>query len=142
MVLPSVSLAEASTNVLRVRDVPPYLTGLFRFDLSMPVPYDEAFPRITLPWQDASIVVIFRGLDGAELSQYPLALGTASHGFSQSRDGWDVGWNLAGGTDWPSSPPEQSYDIVVIVERPSHRSSDRITLTGYAFTHEGPRRLD
>lgn len=131
MVLPTVSLAQGGTHVLQVRGLPAYLKGLFTYSLSMEVPQEEGYPHKDKPWNDAKISVAFRRLDGTEAFKEPFILGTSAHGFSQSHDGWEVGWNLGAG--FAKSPlSDESFDIVVKVEQPSRRSTDKIAITAYA----------
>jgi len=136
MELPTVSLAQAATNVMQVRDLPVYLVGLFRFDLSMPLKYEEDASEKDPPWRDARITIIFRRLDGAELCGQAFSLGVgAQRGDILGQHRWDLGWNLDTGC---LSPPDRSYDIVVIVEQPSRRASDRIALRAHAFRVQMP----
>jgi hypothetical protein len=134
MELPPVSLAQSGTHVLQVRDLPAYLKGLFKYGLSMAVPYEEAFPGKNAPWHDAKISIAFRKLDGTEVFKQPLLLGTTSHGFGQSHDGWEVGWNLGAGPYHMDPVPveDESFDIVVEVEQPSGKASNEIRISAYA----------
>jgi hypothetical protein len=75
LVLPAVSLARAGTNVLRVRDLPSRFVGRFRYDLCLPVKYEEDASEQAPPWKDAQIVVAFRTVDGVEVCRQSLALG-------------------------------------------------------------------
>ena len=136
--LPTVSLAQTGTHILRVRDMPPYLVGKFSFGLSMLVPYGEGVLYQKNPvWGDARIAVVFRKLDGNETFRQSFVLGTSPHGFTQARDGWMVGWNLGAGPYSMDPVPmtNQPFDIVVDVEKPSRRLSDQISLTGFAYVH-------
>jgi len=134
MELPTVSLAQAGSNVLHVRDLPAYLKGLFKYDVSMEVPYKEGVSDENAPWHDANISIVFRKLDGTEVFKQPLLLGTTSHGFSQGHDGWEVGWNLGAGpyNMDPVTMADESFDIIVDVKQPSRRGSDKIRISAYA----------
>jgi hypothetical protein len=140
MELPTVSVAQSGTHVLRVRGLPEDLKGLFKYELSLPVPYEEAFPGKNSPWRDAKISVAFRRLDGTEAFKQTLPLGTTSHGFSQSHDGWEAGWNLGAGPNHMEPVPtlDDSFDIVFDVEQPSRRASDRMSLRAYAVYIQKP----
>jgi hypothetical protein len=141
MELPKVSIAQAGTNILEVRDLPPYLTGLFNYDLSMIVPDDEealmsapcSKTHKNPPWQDVKISIAFRKLDGVEVFKKTLILGTTSHSAEGVPAGWRVGWNLgAGSYDLDPVPIEDdSFDIVVVVEQPSKRASDKINISAW-----------
>jgi hypothetical protein len=130
LVLPAVSLAHAGTNVLRVRNLPPHLSGLFEYDICMPVKYQEDASENDPPWKDARITISFRSLDGVEVCKMPLSLGTNRHRPERGWDGWCVEWAVQPNSLAP--PLDLSYDIVVTVEQPSRRSSDRILLGAYA----------
>ncbi len=133
MDLPKVSLAQTGAQVLQVRDLPPYLSGLFRYSLSMSGPYEGPGPHLgdkNAPWHDAKISVAFRKLDRTVVFEQPFLLGTTTHSFGPGRDGWEAGWNL-GGLD-PVPVKDGSFDIVVTVEQPSRRASDRISISAYA----------
>jgi hypothetical protein len=137
MELPAVSLGQAGTNVIRVRNLPVYLKGLFIYSLSMSGPYEGPAPHLSdknAPWHDAEISVAFRTLDGNEVFKQPFLLGTTAHSFGPGRDGWEAGWNLGPGP--PSIDPvpvkDESFDIVLTVEQPSRRPSDRISISAYA----------
>ena len=134
LVLPTVSLAQSGTHVIQVRGLPAYLKGLFIYSLSMEVPPEEVYPYNDKPWNDARISVVFRKLDGTEVFKKSLFLGTTSHGFSQSHNGWEVGWNLGAGAYSLDPVPvqDESFDIVVTVEQPSRRSTDKIAITAWA----------
>jgi hypothetical protein len=137
--LPTVSLAQTGIHIFRVRVMPAYLVGEFRFGLRMLVPYGEDILYEKNPtWGDAKITVAFRKLDGSEIFRQSFVLGASPHGFSQAHDGWEVGWNLGAGPDNMDPVPvtDQSFDIVVDVEQPSRRPSDQIDLTGFAFVHK------
>jgi hypothetical protein len=140
MELPTVSVAQSGTHALRVRDLPEYLKGLFKYELSLPVPYEEAFPGKDSPWRDAKVSVAFRRLDGTEIFKRTLLLGTTIHGFSQGHDGWEVGWNLGADPDHMDHVPilEGSFDIVLDVEQPSRRASDMMSVRAYAVYIQKP----
>lgn len=138
MELPEVSLAQQGTHVLKIRDMPPYLKGLFRYDISMVVLEQEGPPASSEKsalWYDAKISVAFRKLDGTEVFKQVYSLGTSDHGFSQSHSGWQVGWNLGAGPDhWEPVPiKDDSFDIVVVVEQPSRRASDKINISAWTI---------
>jgi hypothetical protein len=140
MVLPAVSLAQDGTQVIQVRDLPAYLKGLFTYDLSLDVPAKETYPNETAPWNDAKISIAFRKLDGTEVFKQSLHLGQASHGFEQGRNGWKAGWNLGAGSYNMDPVPvnDESFDIVVTVEQPSRRPTDKIALTAFAVYVQKP----
>ena len=59
--LPTVSLAQTGTHIFRVRDMPAYLVGKFKFGLTMLDPYGESILYEKNPtWKDAKITVAFR----------------------------------------------------------------------------------
>jgi hypothetical protein len=135
MELPEVSLAQAGIHILQVRDLPAYLKGLFKYNLSMTMPYGAGVDADkTAPWHDAKISIAFRKLDGTEVFKQAFLLGTTSHGFSQGHDSWVVGWNLGAGPYNMDPVPvaDESFDIVVDVEQPSRRASDQILISAYA----------
>jgi hypothetical protein len=146
MELPQVNIAQAGTHVLRVRELPTTLKGIFTYDLSIMVPYEEGFYDSSMrarhekisdkivPWHDAKICIVFRKLDGTDVFNREFLLGTTPHGYSYGGEGWKVGWNLGGGRyQWDPVPvTNDSFDIVVTVERPSRRASDRISISAYA----------
>jgi hypothetical protein len=83
MKLPTVSLGQVGTHVIHVRDLPPFLKGLFHYDLSLPLPDGEGIEaERTAPWRDAKMSIAFRRLDGTEVFRKPFILGTNSHGFT------------------------------------------------------------
>jgi hypothetical protein len=129
LVLPAVSLAHPGTNVLRVRDLPSRFVGVFKYDLCLPVKYEEDAAEGSAPWKDSQITIAFRRLDGVEVCKQSLNLGAARHEPGRGWDGYCVEWVLPPNSLAP--PPDTSYDIVVVVERPSRRSSDRILLGAY-----------
>ncbi len=138
--LPAVSIAQTGTHILRVRDLPLYLPGQFHFSLDMQVPEDEGLlDEKKAPWYDACIIVEFRKLDGTDIGRQVFFLGRSPHGNSQSRAGWDVGWNLLGAGPYyldPEPMTDQSFDIVVDVIKASRRSTDTIKISGFAFVHK------
>lgn len=139
MELPTVNLAHTGTHVLQVRDLPPYLDGLFTYSLSMSGPYEGPGPHLddkNASWHDAKISVAFRRLDGTVVFEQPFLLGTITHSFGPGRDGWEAGWSL-GGLD-PVPVKDGSYDIVVTVEQPSRRASDQISISAYAVYLQKP----
>jgi hypothetical protein len=127
LVLPAVSLAGTGTNVLHVRNLPAHLGGLFKYDICMPVKYQEDASEKDPPWNDARIIISFRKLDGVEVSHLLFHLGTSRHEPGRGWDGWCVQWP----EDRLTPPLDLSYDIVVIVEQPSRRPSDRLLLGAY-----------
>jgi hypothetical protein len=136
MELPTVSLGQAGTHVLQVRDLPPSLKGLFKYNLTMTMPYGEGVDAdIIAPWHDAKISIAFRKLDGTEFFKQVFLLGRTSHGFSQGHDGWEVDWNLGAGPDNVDPVPttDESFDIVMTVEQPSNRASDKICISAWAI---------
>ncbi|MCX6929262.1 MAG: hypothetical protein NT154_39490 [Verrucomicrobia bacterium] len=133
MELPPVSLAQVGTHVLQVRDLPPYLNGLFTYSLSMSGPYEGPGPHLSdknAPWHDAKISVAFRKLDRSVVFEQPFLLGTTTHGFGPGRDGWEAGWTIGGLDQVPVK--DGSFDIVVTIEQPSRRVSDQISISAYA----------
>jgi len=140
MELPTVSIAQVGTHILHVRDLPAYLKDLFRYDLSMAVTYGEVLSGENAPWRNAKISIAFQKLDGAEVFKQSLLLGATSHGFSQSHDGWEAGWNLGAGpyNMDPIQVAEGSFDIVVTVEQPSRRPSDQISISAFAVYTNSP----
>jgi len=143
MELPEVSIAQVGTNILQVRNLPPYLTGLFNYNLFMIVPDEEEALMPALcskthkepPWQDAKISITFQKLDGVEVFKESLTLGTTSHSAEGAPGGWKIGWNLGPGS-YSSNPipiKDDSFNIVVMVERPSRRVSDKLSISAYAI---------
>jgi len=128
MALPKVSIGQAGTNVLHVRNLPPYLKGLFRYDFELIMPYGGPDADEAAPWYDAKISIAFRKLDGTEVFAQSFHLGTAPHGSSQAHDGWVVGWNLG---EVPVQ--DESFDIIVTIEQPSRRALDHIWMRAYAI---------
>jgi hypothetical protein len=95
----------------------------------MPCKYAEDASEKDPPWKDARITLIMRRLDGVELCRQQLNLGTHPlKGYGIGQHEWDLGWEL---DENCLKPPDRSFDIVVIVEQPSLRASDRLALTGY-----------
>src|SRR5439155_6495445 len=95
-----------------------------------PVKYQEDASEKDPPWKDARIIISFWTLDGIEVSHVPFNLGTSRHGPGRGWDGWCVEW-----PDERLVPPlDPSYDIVIIVDQPSQRASDRIILGAYAVS--------
>jgi hypothetical protein len=145
MELPAVSLAQAGTHVLRVRDLPAYLKGLFNYGVDMTVPYgtsshSEARSDKDAPWHDAKISITFRKPDGTEVFKQVLLLGSSPHAFSQGHDGWVVGWNLGTGSHHMDPVPVmvESFDIIINVEQPSQRASDQISTNAWAIYRPKP----
>jgi hypothetical protein len=127
--LPPISLARAGTNILHVVDLPPELAGLYTYYLTMPCKYEEDASEKDPPWKNSRITLMFRRLNGVELCRQQLMLGDhpqKAYGFGEHK--WDLGWKLE-----CSKPLDRSFDIVMIVEQPSPRSSDRLLLTGYGI---------
>jgi hypothetical protein len=139
MELPAISLSQTGTHVLRVRNLPPYLKGLFKYDVSMIVPEREGglppSSERSVVWYDAKISITYRKLDGTEIFEQAYSLGTSDHGFSQSHYGWQVGWNIGAGPYHLDPVPvkDDSFDIIVVVEQPSKRASDKINISAYAI---------
>jgi hypothetical protein len=135
MELPDISLAQNGTQVLKIRNLPPYLSGLFNYDMSMV--WDEqgkdpsSYSERTEPWFNAKISIAFRDLDGANIFKQEYSLGTSAHGFTQSHDGWLVDWNLDHLDPVPIK--DDSFDIVVVVEEPSKKASDKINISAWAI---------
>ncbi len=140
MVLPKISLAQNGTHVIQVRNLPAYLKGLFIYDVSMEVPVEEIYPNEIAPWNDAKISIGFRKPDGTELFEQSLHLGQISHGSEQGPNGWNASWNLGAGsynTD-PIPVNDESFDIIVTVEQPSRRPTDKIALNAFAVYMQKP----
>ena len=140
MVLPTVSLAHNGANVIKVRNLPAYLKGSFKYDLSMDVATEEIYPNANAPWHDAKISISFRKLDGTEMFKQSLLLGQSSHGFEQGHNGWKAGWNLGAGSYSMDPVPvnDDSFDIIVTVEQPSLRPTDKIALAAFAIYVQKP----
>jgi hypothetical protein len=133
MKLPSIKLASSGTNTLRVRDLPIYLAGQFKYSISMQVPLTELSPEALAPWKDTKITLIFRKLDGSELYKQAMILGTSPHGLPR-RESRHLEWEIGNGH--PILVSDSSYDIVIVVEHASPRQTDRISLYGYAYCHK------
>jgi hypothetical protein len=140
MMLPAVSLAQRGTNILCVRDLPSCLVGRFDYDLF--VPCEKGDSKGSLQWSDAKITIVFRGLDGTVLRKWTPSLSAAAHAYTYehvagTEGGWDVDWLwLSSNANHSNSLLGRSYDMVVTVEQPSRRSSDRIRLIGVGFAHK------
>lgn len=129
LVLPAVSLAHPGTNVIHVRDIPSRFVGVFKYGVCLPVKYEEDASEKFPPWGPSQITISFRSADGVEVSKQSLNLGTAKHEPGRGWDGWCVEWILP--PDSLKPPRDTSYDVVVVVERPSSRPSDRFLLGAY-----------
>jgi hypothetical protein len=135
MELPAVSLGQVGTQVIHVRDLPPFLKGLFHYDLSLPLPDGEGTEsERTAPWLNVKMYIAFRRLDGTEIFRKPFILGMTPHGFTEGHYGWWVGWTLGSGLyDMDPVPVmDESFDIVVSVEQPSEKKSDKIYISAWA----------
>src|ERR1051325_3255233 len=129
MVLPAVSLAQVDSHVIKVRDLPAHFVGLFSYSLSIPLTHEDVSSKTDVPWKAAKITVILRRLDGSEAYKETILLGTAR--FLGMRAGEVVTWTLAGGRRVPI--PDRSYDIIVVIEQPSRRQTDKISLQGRTY---------
>jgi hypothetical protein len=129
MVLPSISLAQPGTNILHIRDLPTYLVGRYSYDLF--IPYDGNSAK-NVPWKNARITIAFQKLNHAEFYKKTLILHTDPPGAPDTSNRWSVGSIYSE----DCSTSDSSYDIVVTIEQPSQKSSDRISLIGYAFAHK------
>jgi hypothetical protein len=130
MELPSVSLAQTGTHILHIRDLPTYLTGRFNY-YGLFIPYDGNSAE-NVPWKDARITIVFQKLDHTEFYKETLTLHVDPLGEPDTSNRWCVDW--IDSKDWSTS--DSSYDIVVTIDRPSQKSSDRISLIGYANAHK------
>lgn len=128
MKLPIVSIGEASTTVIHIRDMPPELEGQFRYHVSL-LTHSMEMGR----WNDTKISVVWKNLEGRELRREKLVLYAATEGFSPNFRDSEKNWLL----DFDHSLPVQgtSFDIFITVEVPSERKTDRIALSGFAITH-------
>jgi hypothetical protein len=129
MLLPSISLAQTGTNTLRIRDLPTYLAGQFNYALF--IPYDGNSAK-DVPWGVVKITIVFQNLDHTEFYRRTLALRVDPLGEPDDSNRWNVGW--INKEDCPET--NTSFDIVVTVEQPSRKLTDRITLAGFAFAHK------
>jgi hypothetical protein len=133
MVLPTVSLAHEGIIVLKVKNVPGYLMGLFKYSLSIDVPTSETYPNANAPWHDAKISISFRKLDGTEMFKQSVR-------FELGPSGWRTGWNIGAGSYGMDTVPvyDDSFDVIVTVEQPSRRPTDKIALEGFAIYVQKP----
>lgn len=129
MVLPSISLAQTNTSTLHIRDLPAYLNGQFNYCLF--IPYDGNSAK-DVSWRDVIITVVFKNLDHTESYRRTMVIRPEPFDEPDTSNRWRVGWIFR--KDY--SETNSSYDIVVTVERPSGRSADQITLTGFASAHK------
>ena len=140
--LPPIGLSQKGTHTLRVRNLPAYLAGQFTYSLSIQAPsvdlvseptWGYATSETWVPWKDAVITLTFRKMDGSDAYRQTVPLGTSPHGLP-TRESRHIEWTLVDGN--PASVPDTSYDIVIVVERPSLRQSDRLSLQSYAHLNK------
>jgi hypothetical protein len=130
MELSPISLSVPGANILKVRNLPTYLEGHLLYSLSMKVPYNETFPSAQPPWKETMVTLVLRRLDGTEAFKQILPLWKSTHSWGEE-SGWNVDWGL--GFDHPAPITDPSYDIVVVVDHPSLRQTDQVSLDGFAF---------
>jgi hypothetical protein len=134
MELPAINLSVPGTIILRVRNLPTYLEGQFLYFLSMEVPDSETFPSAQPPWKDAKITLVLRHLDGSEAFKQIIPIGISRDRYGTRSPGWNVDWGL--GLNDPAPMMDSSYDIVIVVDHPSLRQTDHVSLDGYAYIHK------
>jgi len=134
MELPTINISLAGTNIFRVRNLPKHLKGQFVYSLSMKVPDSETFPSAQPPWKEAQITLALRNLDGTEAFKQTFSFEINTNQYGQRATGWNVDWGL--GLNHPAPIEDSSFDIVVVVDHPSLRRTDQISLDGYAYIHK------
>jgi hypothetical protein len=140
---PAVSLSEVSTNAFKVRNLPGFLVGHFDYFLWMNAPsvdlvyegsIDPKKPNIEtrVPWKDAILSLTFRNLDGSNSYTQRIPLGLSPHGLPK-QESRHIEWALT--SAHPTPTLDRSFDLLIVVEKPSLRKRDRISLQAFARVH-------
>jgi hypothetical protein len=136
-----IDLSQTGTNTFHVRNLPTYLVGKFEYyTLTIPVPSERDYPQAQTSWKQAEMTVIFRKLDRTDIFYQNLKSSDISPNFYDTRGTWNVEWSLddrsVGRLFLPFFNPNASFDIIVVVNRPSPRHGDVAIFQGYAYAHE------
>lgn len=126
MKFPSVNIANKGTTTFGVRNLPPYLAGKFSFDAVL-----LSHSLEQGPWNDARIAVVFKRLDGSLIARREIVIHAETEGFDSPTEGFRDPWSDTRQQLF-SGIHESSFDILMTVEEPSKRKTDRIALEARA----------